>query len=76
LLDSEKFYTDMSSLNNELVNLQRELVKKNIELKKKNIELKASEDALRESQLLFAEVANSSGCPGWINCAHGLTSPG
>jgi PAS domain S-box-containing protein len=67
LLDSEKFYTDMSSLNNELVNLQRELVKKNIELKKKNIELKASEDALRESQLLFAEVANTSPALFWMS---------
>lgn len=57
----------MSSLNNELVNLQRELVKKNIELEKRNAELTTSEDALRESQRLFAEVVNSSPVLFWMS---------
>jgi PAS domain S-box-containing protein len=67
MVDEEKFYSDMSSLNNELVNLQRELVKKNIELEKKNVELKTSEEDLRESQRLFAEVANDSPALFWMS---------
>jgi PAS domain S-box-containing protein len=66
-LKDEKYYTDMSSLNNELVNLQRELFKKNVELEKRNGELKTSEEALRESQRLFAEVANTSPALFWMS---------
>jgi PAS domain S-box-containing protein len=66
-LKDEKFYADMSSLNNELVNLQRELVKKNIELEKRNGNLKASEEALREALSLFAEVANTSPALFWMS---------
>lgn len=67
MLDGEKFYSDMSSLNNELVNLQRELVKKNVELEKRNVDLKNSQEALRESQSLFAEVANTSPALFWMS---------
>jgi PAS domain S-box-containing protein len=66
-MEDEKFYSDMSALNNELINVQRQLIKKNSELERINRELKASEDALRESQRLFSEVANFSPALFWMS---------